>query len=150
MLSCKSYPNIDGGVPIQHTVDGKFKAYAACCMQESINKRFWLTNNKLNNSILDKDCFTTSTSGIIFSPRNGHSATVYNNKTWIIGGRTNSGFGNDIWYSSNMIEWTKYEGALVEDDLRQHSALHYNDAIWLFGGYNDSGITGQILSIKED
>jgi len=106
--------------------------------------------NEIWTSINGVNWTQVSTTGTIFSPRNGHTATVYNGKTWITGGRTSSGFGNDIWYSSNMIDWTNYEGFLIEDDLRQHTALHYNDALWLFGGYNDSGVTGQIVSVKED
>ena len=87
----------------------------------------------------------------IFSPRTEHTATVYNNKVWVIAGREGSiptVFG-DIWYSSDMINWTEYEDIEGDGGIYSHSTLLYNDALWVFGGYEVSGATGRIVEIEE-
>ena len=94
----------------------------------------------------------------IFSPRYSHTATVHNNKVWIVGGVTGplDETHIDFWYSENMEDWTEYDGPLpATEGLIQHAALSYNEELWLFGGLhpNASGsafITGEIRSIKEE
>lgn len=77
----------------------------------------------------------------IFSPRIYHSATVYDNKVWVIGGESWDASGNltfygDIWYSDNMKYWTKYDGKPpFYKGLHSHGALSYKNELWIFGGY---------------
>jgi hypothetical protein len=94
----------------------------------------------------------------IFSPRYSHTATVHNNKVWIVGGVTGplDETHIDFWYSENMEDWTEYDGPLpATEGLIQHAALSSNEELRLFGGLqpNASGsafITGEIRSIKEE
>lgn len=86
--------------------------------------------------------------GEIFSPRVLHTATVYNNKIWVIGGDGGDTLG-DIWYSSNAIEWHQYEGVIPFTELSEHTVLNYRGKMWLFGGRNDAGLLGKIYSINE-
>ncbi len=88
----------------------------------------------------------------IFTPRIGHSATVYDNKVWVIGGQSweNSGkrtFYGDIWYSKNMKYWTKYEGKPpFYKGLHSHTGLLYNNDLWIFGGYRPDGSMADIAT----
>lgn len=85
----------------------------------------------------------------IFSERNKFTATVYNDKVWVIGGETTTGYANDIWYSSDMINWHKYTSAFTLNGLHEHAALLYSSELWLFGGNISTGETGKIMSLKE-
>ena len=86
--------------------------------------------------------------GDIFSPRGFHTATVYNNKIWVIGGDDGDPVG-DIWYTSNGSEWHEYEGAIPFSFINGHTVLNYRGELWLFGGHTETGISGKIYSIKE-
>jgi hypothetical protein len=55
----------------------------------------------------------------------------------------------DIWYSSDMINWTEDEDIEGDGGIFSHSTLLYNDALWVFGGYEVSGATGRIVEIEE-
>ena len=94
----------------------------------------------------------------IFSHRFAHTATVHNNKVWIVGGVTGPYDEThiDLWYSENIEDWTEYDGPLpATEGLIHHSALSYNEELWLFGGLQPDAsggapITGEIRSIKEE
>jgi hypothetical protein len=91
------------------------------------------------------------TSAPLFGARVNHTATVYNDKVWVIAGReagTLSIYG-DIWYSSNMEDWEEYEDIEGGGGIYSHVTLLYNDALWVFGGYETSGATGRIVKIEE-
>jgi hypothetical protein len=99
-----------------------------------------------------------TTSAEIFSPRYAHTATVHNNKVWIVGGVTGpySETHIDIWFSENMEDWTEYDGPLpASEGLINHAVLSYNEELWLFGGLQPNVLgsaptTGEIRSIKEE
>ena len=90
-----------------------------------------------------------TTVSTIFSERNKFTATLYNDKVWVIAGEGDSSIHGDIWYSSDMINWTEYEDIEGDGGIHSHSTLLYNDALWVFGGYEVSGATGRIVEIKE-
>ena len=85
----------------------------------------------------------------IFTPRAYHTATVYNNKIWVMGGRDGGIYRGDIWYSSNGTQWYRYERALPFTTIIDHTVLNYHGKMWLFGGKTETGISGKIYSIKE-
>lgn len=81
----------------------------------------------------------------------GHSATVYNDKVWVIGGRAaTAAVSNIIFYSSDMVTWTKYTGTIPLEPIAFHNTLNYNGALWVFGGYKDGGRSGAIWKITEE
>ncbi|MHA7055578.1 Kelch repeat-containing protein [Aquimarina sp. M1] len=91
------------------------------------------------------------TSTPIFSARDLYTATVFNNKVWIINGKSDtSRVIKDIWYSSDMISWSRYEGGIPFQSSHSHTNLVYRDQIWFFGGYVTSGTSGAIWTIDED
>ena len=80
-----------------------------------------------------------------FAPWNqrlGHTAVVYDNKIWVMGGY-NWTYQNDVWYSKDGMDWMK---ATDEADWNSRSHLTcvvFNDKMWVYGGcgermsYND-------------
>jgi hypothetical protein len=47
-----------------------------------------------------------SASSAPWSGRYGHTSVVFDNKIWVIGGYNGNNLLNDIWYSSDGINWT--------------------------------------------
>jgi hypothetical protein len=84
-----------------------------------------------------------ATQGTIFSPRDGHSATVFQNKLWVIGG-WDGGVGaggtetrlNDVWSSADGITWTKHEptGGIIFSPRVGHDAVVFQNKLWVIGG----------------
>lgn len=100
---------------------------------------------------------------VIFSPRTNHSSVVYKNKLWVIGGT--SGFDskgvakvhNDIWYTSDMRKWHKYDKTPKFDKVIKHTTVNFKNKIWLLNGVQykplesqySSHYSRQIWSIEE-
>lgn len=105
----------------------------------------WTSTDGVNWSII-------SNNASIFPEINWHTATVYNNKVWIIGGRTNTSvYTNDIYYSENIEDWTRYTGLNPIDPITQHATLLYDNALWVFGGsIGFEETTGKIWRITEN
>lgn len=68
-----------------------------------------------------------------------HTATVYKNKMWVIGGRPLGYIGypyfyNDVWYSENGIDWVEATGDAPFYVRYKHTSLVYKNKIWVMGG----------------
>lgn len=91
-------------------------------------------------------------STVIFDPRLSHTVTSYKGKVWVIGGESWNAAGTrtfygDIWYSSNMEKWHRYDGKPpFYKGLEAPSSLVYKDKLWVFGGYRPDGSMASILS----
>lgn len=89
------------------------------------------------------DWIRVTPSGTIFSPRDGHSVVVFQNKLWVIGGWDGSiGLGgtetrlNDVWSSSDGVAWTKHvpaSGIIFAPRSGQDVAVFANK-LWVIGG----------------
>ncbi|MBA2611037.1 MAG: T9SS type A sorting domain-containing protein [Bacteroidetes bacterium] len=83
------------------------------------------------------------TDSAAWSPRAQINAVcVFNNKMWIIGGGTYNGirkYYNDVWNSSDGINWTPVTHQSPWDAREFHEIIVYDNAIWIIGGYDDSG-----------
>jgi len=114
--------------------------------------------NDVWKSTNGRDWTQVAIQGGIFPRITSHTATVYNDKVWVIGGRiSDSAMNNDIYFSSDMLNWNKYEiddsSSLLPifEGRANHQTLNYNNALWVFGGIKKTtGITGEIWSIKEE
>ena len=86
-----------------------------------------------------------------FPGRTFHTALVYNNKMWVIGGQLFSSpfLLNDVWSSSDGVSWTQVLADTGSPGPNQFSrreeftALVYNNQMWVIGGsgnsnYNDA------------
>jgi leucine-zipper-like transcriptional regulator 1 len=81
-----------------------------------------------------------------FSPRCGHSCVVYDDgtgpKIYVIGGHQGTTFYNDVWYSSDGINWTPKTNAGFTIRYN-HTSVVFNNAIWVIGGI--SSISGNYV-----
>lgn len=78
--------------------------------------------------------------------RIGQTATVYDDKIWVVGGMTNTRMNtaiyNDVWYTSDGQEWHEaksgdgeYEKGLAQVGSRSnHGAAVYDGKLWIAGG----------------
>ena len=88
----------------------------------------------------------------IFEARINHTATVFDGKVWVMGGESwnasgSSTFYGDIWYSTNMKYWSKYDGKPhFYKGLQSHESLVFKDKLWIFGGYRPDGSMASILT----
>ena len=57
---------------------------------------------------------------------------------WILAGRHNSTRYNDVWCSSNGVDWTEVTGAASWEARYHPLTLVHDDKLWLLGGLSDS------------
>lgn len=75
-----------------------------------------------------------------FSPRAWHTSVVFNDKMWVIGGydgngaRGNGTFYNDVWSSSDGINWTLETNNAGFSGRYDHASIVYDNKIWVVGG----------------
>lgn len=119
------------------------------------NNRIWVTGGS-NLSVDGSQSFDTndvwsSEDGINwtqiletapFSARKDHAMVVFNNKMWIIGGRTTRSNNisaplNDVWSSEDGINWTQVLENAPFPKTSNHTTVVFNDNIWLISARND-------------
>lgn len=70
-----------------------------------------------------------------FPVRRGHSVLVYKNKLWVIGGVDNMGNElNDIWNSSDGINWRRISRWTSIGSIANNSSVVFKDRIYVFVG----------------
>lgn len=72
-----------------------------------------------------------------WSRRSGHTALVYDNKLWIMGGTSTFSFGtpkNDVWYTSDGITWTEATASAAWAARSNHSSVVFDNKMWVIGG----------------
>ena len=85
----------------------------------------WTENTAANNS---------ST----FSTRYTAQAVTYNGKMWLLGGRNATSRLNDVWSSSDGINWTQVTNSASWSVRSEFKAVVFDNKIWVMGGYNGS------------
>lgn len=119
----------------------------------SYNGMLWLIGGN-SNGILMNDVWnstdgntwtqvlasTNSTTPTQFSPREDFCALVYNNAMWVIGGYSNGKSDNDVWSSTDGINWTQVLGNNANPGASQFAArwglvgVVYNNLMWIMEG----------------
>jgi len=76
-----------------------------------------------------------------WSSRRLHTATVFNNKLWVLGGiDDNLGPLNNVWYTSNVSNWDVNSYSPANWSGRYgHTAIVFNNKLWVIGGYDGGG-----------
>lgn len=69
-----------------------------------------------------------------FSPRESHSAVVYDNKLWILGGSPPK-VSSEVWSSTNGSVWRKETGESSFPGRFGHTSIVYDDKIYVIAGY---------------
>jgi len=82
------------------------------------------------------------TNNATFTERFKHSSAVFDNKLWVIGGR--SSFANvsnndksDVWNSTNGINWTLVTSNSFSN-RHNHTSLVFDNKLWVIGGEEDN------------
>ncbi|KAK3584143.1 hypothetical protein CHS0354_035223 [Potamilus streckersoni] len=106
-----------------------------------------INNNNVYKST-DGSGWVAVTANAGFSARSGHTTAVFNDGSgealWVIGGWSGSK-NNDVWKSTNGIDWTSVTTGAVDFPGRNgHTTVVFDSALWTMGG--DSGSSG----IKND
>ncbi|MEM2618527.1 MAG: DUF2341 domain-containing protein, partial [Candidatus Hadarchaeales archaeon] len=88
------------------------------------------------------DSCATSAAG--WSGRYSHTSVVFDNKIWVLGGYASSGYKNDVWYSSDGINWTCATSAASWSARYGHTSVVFDNKIWVLGGYDSSGYKNDV------
>ncbi len=79
--------------------------------------------------------------------RYGHTAVVFNNKIWVMGGYNISvGYLNDVWSSSDGKNWSQ-EPQASWPARYLHAAVVFNNKIWVMGGYKTNNYWNDVWHI---
>jgi hypothetical protein len=107
-------------------------------IQRGYSNNVWQTTNGLDWTVLS--------SHAAFSPRSSRGVS-FNGQLWIIGGATtngreNGGDSNEIWRSSDGIDWTRVPTTGTIFSPRDgHSVVVFHNKLWVIGGW-DNGAGG--------
>jgi len=90
----------------------------------------------------------TKETGVTFPRRYDHTSVVFNNKLWVLGGMAiiNNGaavvgYANDVWSSSDGINWNQETNSAAWSVRGNHTSAVFDNKIWLMGGNASSGST---------
>ena len=74
-----------------------------------------------------------------FSPRTDHTTVVFDGKMYVMGGTAVQGFSplfyNDIYTSTDGVNWTEVTTESVFEIRANHSSLIYDNKMWVIGGW---------------
>jgi formylglycine-generating enzyme required for sulfatase activity len=138
----------DGSTWTQATGGSPWQArrYHSCIVYDN---KMWLMGGRVNVFAMVNDVWystdganwTQATASAGWSPRCSFGASVFDGKMWVFGGEYESGgdhaYLNDIWSSTDGINWTQSTDAASWPARGGHAAVVRDDEIWLFGGTNN-------------
>lgn len=83
-----------------------------------------------------------ATANAPWAPRRNHRLLVFDNKLWLIGGAKSSGrsdqtptqFFNDVWSSTDGVNWTQVTSGAAWDARDGLFALNFGNRMWVGGG----------------
>ena len=84
----------------------------------------------------------TLTSDSIWNVRRNHSALVFDNKIWVLGGRERNTDYNDVWWSNDGAAWTDANARGPEEGDEHwtnrfaHTVVVFDEKMWVLGGGN--------------
>lgn len=90
-----------------------------------------------------------------FPTRVDASGVTFNNKMWIIGGFSGSGYLNDVWSSSDGVSWTRALADTASPGTNQFSRRYgqasvvFNNKMWVMGGYDGTNYLNDTWSSSD-
>lgn len=84
------------------------------------------------------------------SPRFAATATVFNNRIWLIGGTDSNKpatFFKEVWASNNGTDWVELSTP-EQEGKAYHSAVVKDSSIIIAGGENKNNIFNEVWSVK--
>jgi len=97
------------------------------------------TETRLNDVWSSSDAVTWTkhepTGGVIFAPRVGHDAVVFQSKLWVIGGNLQAETdSNEVWSSPDGDTWTLVPSVSPFVARRSQRVVAFNNELWMIGG----------------
>jgi hypothetical protein len=83
--------------------------------------------------------WTLATQSASWSPRAGHSALVYRDKLWLMGGGGRRA-ADDVWSSSDGVHWTRVTEDAGWAPIFRRSFVVFDDRIWVVGYQDGSDV----------
>ena len=69
---------------------------------------------------------------------------------WMIGGGTaSSSYFNDVWYSSDGVNWTQATANAGLSARYWHTSVVFNSKMWVIGGFDDRGLMYGLLDVAD-
>ncbi|WP_298348080.1 kelch repeat-containing protein [uncultured Dokdonia sp.] len=112
----------------------------------TFNNRIWIIGGSISNNVwssADGVIWEVETENADFSPRELHTSVVFDNKIWVIGGigfQNSGAIGalNDVWSSSDGINWTLENDNANFPPRFLHSSVVFDNKIWVINGLDSS------------
>jgi dihydrofolate reductase len=108
----------------------------------------WVISGSFKNDVwnsTDGVTWTTATDSAAFSDRTHHTAVVFKDKMWVIGGYTGSSrYANDVWNSTDGVTWTPVTNSAQFPARSNHTTVVFKDQIWVIGGADRSKILDRV------
>jgi PKD repeat protein len=112
--------------------DGKMWVIGGYSSYTDKNDVWWST---------DGITWTQATAAAAWSARHDHTAVVSDGKMWVIGGTvgsTTAGNKNDVWWSTDGVEWTQATAAAAWSGRYDHTSVVHDGKLWVMGGISGS------------
>lgn len=74
-----------------------------------------------------------------FSPRGEAAGCVFDNKMWLMGGKTAAGVVDEVWYSTDGDNWLKAEASEHWSARSGHGCIAFDGKLWVIGGKDAAG-----------
>ncbi len=71
--------------------------------------------------------------------RRSFGSVVFQNKFWLISGKTSSANQNDVWSSSDGVTWTSVTSSAFDSARQEICAAVFEDRMWVIGGEDNGG-----------
>ena len=80
--------------------------------------------------------------------RQGHSSVVFDGKLWVIGGAGSGERLDDVWSSTDGINWTQETSSAGWSAREGHSSVVFDGKLWVLGG-DDGGDSNEVWSSED-
>jgi len=100
------------------------------------------TNYKISVETTTETIFIssfTSLGNADWSGRDSHLQLTYKDKLWVLGGQPDTRFENDVWSSSDGVNWTERNGDATWSDRAGHAGCIHENVMYITAGGKNSG-----------
>jgi uncharacterized membrane protein len=114
--------------------DGKMWVIGGWSEVSGFKNDVWYSSDGVN--------WTRATDNAAWSIRGYHTSIVFDGRMWVIGGYGGAPYvptyKNDVWYSSDGVNWTRATALAGWSARRGHTSVVFDDKMWVIGGYGNS------------
>jgi len=80
-----------------------------------------------------------------FPARYMHTSVVYDNKIWVMGGKSGASRLNDIWSSPDGTNWTQATPSSLFSKRDSLSSIEFNNEMWILAGWDGTSIFNDVF-----